>query len=120
MSLQACRICGVGFDLDHVPANPFKKCPGCGAPLDQGAVDHTFVEASNPSNPGDAMRQANRAALQTVAALHNPAVPMPDQVVSPDAAVADLRAQLAKVNATLAETLAQVAALSAKPAAPTA
>lgn len=63
--LQACHKCGIGFDMELVPANPFKLCPNpaCNAPLDKDAAEHTFVEAGNPSDTKDAMRVANRSNL---------------------------------------------------------
>jgi hypothetical protein len=65
--MQSCNSCGVVFDLDKVPLNPFKRCPNpsCKAPLDADAVEHTFVESLAPNNTNDAHR------LDLKAQLHN-------------------------------------------------
>lgn len=72
MSMQACKHCGIGFDLDFVPRNPFKRCPNptCKAPLEADAVEHTFTEASDPGNKFDAQRLDLRAQLHNDVADH--------------------------------------------------
>lgn len=73
--LQACHLCGIGFDLQFVQRNPFPLCPNpaCHAPLDADAVAHKFVEAGNPSDPRDTQRIANRAQHSADVALHEAA-----------------------------------------------
>lgn len=63
--MQPCTKCGTVYSFEHVPANPFKLCPNpaCNAPLTREGVEHTFVEAANPSNPTDPIKVANRDAL---------------------------------------------------------
>lgn len=69
--MQACHLCGTVFDIEAVQPKPFKRCPGCGAPLDADAVEHTFVESANPSDPKDATKLAHKAQLHADVAEHN-------------------------------------------------
>lgn len=57
-----CIHCGIGFDLDRVPLNPFRRCPNptCKVPLDEGAIAHSYAEASNPTDRNDPARKAAR------------------------------------------------------------
>jgi hypothetical protein len=71
--MQPCHLCGIVYDYESVPANPFKLCPGCKMPLEPAGVASVFVEAGNPSDLNDARRAANRAQLMADVDKHQEA-----------------------------------------------